>query len=190
MGEVIGYARVSTAAQNTVRQDVALADAGAKKVFVDHASGKTRDARPELVRCLEYVREGDVLVVASMDRLARSLPDLLSLVNDLGERGVSVRFLRESVTVTPKSTDPMSTLLMQLLGAVAQFERELILERQREGIAQAKAAGVYRGRKPVAKSKLDVVRQLVQEGTPLVQAAREVGVSRSVAYRAGIRAPH
>lgn len=190
MGETIGYVRVSTVAQNTARQEYALDDHGVSRVFTDRASGKNIGGRPELARCLDYLREGDTLVVASMDRLARSLPDLLSTVEGLTSRGVSVRFLKEGVVLSPEGVDPMSNLLLNLLGSVAQFERELLLERQREGIAQARTRGAYKGRRPTDPSKIDKVRDLVAQGVPVARAARQVGVSRAVVYRAGITAAH
>lgn len=188
MGELVGYVRVSTISQNTARQDHALVEAGATKVFTDRASGKNTGGRPELARCLDYLRDGDVLVISSMDRLARSLPDLLSIVAGLTSDGVTVRFLKEGVVLSPEGVDPMSNLLLNLLGAVAQFERELILERQREGIAQARARGAYRGRKPTDPEKIDKVRELVANGVPVARAARQVGVARSVVYRANVTA--
>jgi DNA invertase Pin-like site-specific DNA recombinase len=142
VGERIGYQRVSTVDQNTVRQ---LDGVQLDKVFADKASGKNTD-RPELARALEYVREGDTLVVHSMDRLARNLEDLRRIVRGLTGQGVRVEFVKESLTFTGDDS-AMNTLLLSMLGAVAKFERSMILERQREGIAIAKAAGKYKGRK-------------------------------------------
>src|SRR5208282_799059 len=142
-GKRVGYKRVSTGEQNTARQ---LHDVKVDKLFEDKASGKNRE-RPALKAALEYCREGDVLIVHSMDRLARNLSDLLELVKDLTTRGVAVQFVKENMLFTGDD-NAMANLLLQLLGAVAQFERALILERQREGIAIAKRAGRYKGRKP------------------------------------------
>src|ERR1700739_4006299 len=136
MGQRIGYQRVSTVDQNTDRQ---LDGVGLDKVFTDKASGKDTD-RPELSRALDYVRDGDTLVVHSMDRLARNLEDLRRVVRELTGSGVKVEFVKESLTFSGDDS-PMNTLLLSMLGAVAEFERSMILERQREGIAIAKAGG-------------------------------------------------
>lgn len=143
MGHRVGYQRVSTADQNTDRQ---LDGVELDKVFTDKASGKNLD-RPELARALDYVRAGDTLVVHSMDRLARNLEDLRRTVRELTRQGVRVEFIKENLTFAGDGS-PMNTLLLSMLGAVAEFERSMILERQREGIALAKAAGKYKGRKP------------------------------------------
>jgi len=126
------------------------------KVFTDKASGK--DTKwPQLQACLEYIREGDELVVHSMDRLARNVDDLRRIVLDLTKKGVHVRFVKENLTFIGEDS-PMSNLLLSLLGAVAEFERSMIRERQREGIARAKKAGIYKGRKP--SLTVDQVREI------------------------------
>lgn len=140
-GQIVGYIRVSTTEQNTERQ---LDGLELDRVFTDKASGKSMD-RPELQAALKYVRAGDTLIVHSMDRLARNLMDLRRIVDDLTKRGVVVRFEKEFLTFTGDDS-PMSHLLLSVMGAVAEFERALMLERQREGIAIAKANGVYKGR--------------------------------------------
>ena len=142
MGQRIGHQRVSTVDQSTARQ---LDGVELHKVFTDQASGKDIN-RPELARALDYVRDGDTLVVHSMDRLARNLEDLRRIVRELTSSGVKVEFVKESLTFAGDDS-PMNTLLLSMLGAVAEFERSMILERQREGIAIAKAAGKYKGRK-------------------------------------------
>ncbi len=143
MGQRIGYQRVSALDQNTDRQ---LDGVELDKVFTDKASGKDTN-RPELARAIDYAREDDTLVVHSMDRLARNLEDLRRIVRELTGQGVKVEFVeRESLTFAGDDS-PMNTLLLSMLGAVAEFERSMILERQREGIALAKAAGKYKGRK-------------------------------------------
>jgi DNA invertase Pin-like site-specific DNA recombinase len=134
---------VSSVDQNTDRQ---LEGLELDKVFTDKASGKDTK-RPQLQAALDYIREGDVLIVHSMDRLARNLDDLRKMVLDLTKKGVHVQFIKENLTFTGEDS-PMSNLLLSLLGAVAEFERSMIRERQREGIALAKKAGVYKGRKP------------------------------------------
>lgn len=178
-GQVVGYQRVSTSDQNTARQ---LDGVRLDKVFTDHASGKDTH-RPQLQAALDYLREGDTLVVHSMDRLARSLVDLRRTVDDLAARGVAVRFLKEGLTFTSDASDPCAVLMLSVMGAVAEFERSLILERQREGIAIAKAAGKYTGRKPslTADQASEVVTRL-GGGESASALAREYGVSRATIY--------
>lgn len=181
-GQVVGYGRVSSTSQNEARQVEALS--GCDRVFLDKASGKSTSARPELTAALDYVREGDTLKVPSMDRLARNLEDLLSLVRGLTERGVRVEFIKEGQTFTGQDS-PMATLLLSLLGAVASFERSLIRERQAEGIALAKERGVYKGRKPsLTAEQVADARQRVAEGVPKAKVARDLGVSRQTLYTA------
>ena len=141
-GQVVGYTRVGTFDQNDARQ---LEGVSVDRVFTDKASGKDVN-RPQLALLLSFVREGDTVVCHSMDRLGRNLDDLRKMVLDLTARGVHVRFVKESLTFTGEDS-PMANLLLSVMGAFAQFERELIRERQREGIELAKRAGVYRGRK-------------------------------------------
>jgi DNA invertase Pin-like site-specific DNA recombinase len=178
MGQRVGYLRVSTVDQNTDRQ---LDGVALDKAFTDKASGKNTD-RPELTRTLEYVREGDTLVVHSMDRLARNLEDLRRIVRELTGKGVRVEFVKESLTFTGEDS-AMNTLLLSMLGAVAEFERSMILERQREGIAIAKAAGKYKGRK--AALTQDQARELSERlanGESVTALAGEYGVSRQTVY--------
>lgn len=179
-GQTIGYQRVSTAGQNTDRQ---LDGVAVDRMYTDHASGKDTD-RPELRAALGYVREGDTLVVHSMDRLARSLVDLRTLVDELTGRGVTVEFVKEGLTFSPSGADACSTLMLSVMGAVAEFERSLILERQREGIALAKAAGKYKGRKPSLTP--DGERELVERltaGDSATALAREYGIARASVYK-------
>jgi DNA invertase Pin-like site-specific DNA recombinase len=177
-GQRIGYKRVSTVDQNTGRQ---LEGIPIDKVFEDKASGKNT-ARPQLQAAFEFCREGDTLVVHSMDRLARNLTDLRLLVKDLTGRGVAVHFVKESLTFTGEDS-PMANLLLSMLGAVAEFERALILERQREGIALAKAAGKYKGRKPtLSADSIMEVRQRSAAGEKKTALAREFNVSRETIY--------
>ena len=174
----VGYIRVSSVDQNTSRQ---LSETALDKVFEDKASGKDTQ-RPQLTACLEYLREGDTLHVHSMDRLARNLDDLRKLVKGLIARGVAVRFEKESLTFTGESS-PMANLLLSMLGAVAEFERALILERQREGIAVAKAAGAYKGRKPsLTQDKIEVMKRRALAGEKKTVLAKEFGVSRETVY--------
>ena len=175
MGQRVGYLRVSTADQNTDRQ---LDGIPLDKVFTDHASGKDTK-RPELARALDYVREGDSLVVHSMDRLARNLEDLRRVVRELTAKGVRVEFVKEGLTFTGEDS-PMNNLLLSLLGAVAEFERSMILERQREGIAIAKAAGKYKGAATPALSPApatELRQRLAAGGIRITALAAEYGVS-------------
>jgi DNA invertase Pin-like site-specific DNA recombinase len=150
-------------------------------VFTDKASGRDTK-RPQLQSCLDYIREGDVLVVHSMDRLARNLDDLRRMVLDLTGKGVHVRFVKENLTFTGEDS-PMSNLLLSLLGAVAEFERSMIRERQREGIALAKKAGVYKGRKPsLTAEQVKEIRRRVVAGEQKTGLAAEYGVSRQTLY--------
>lgn len=178
MSERIGYRRVSTVDQNADRQ---LDGVDVKKMFTDKASGKDV-ARPELQKALDYVRDGDTLVVHSMDRLARNLDDLRRTVRELTDKGVRVEFIKEGQVFTGDD-NPMSNLMLSLLGAVAEFERSLILERQREGIALAKAAGKYRGGKPKldAEQAAELVRRKAA-GERVADLAREFNVSRQTVY--------
>jgi len=179
-GHRIGYKRVSTAEQNTGRQ---LEGVTVNKVFEDKASGKDT-ARPQLQAALEFCREGDTLVIHSMDRLARNLADLRALVKRLTDRGIAVEFVKESLKFTGEDS-PMSNLLLSMLGAVAEFERALILERQREGIAIAKAEGKYKGRKPtLSQSQVAELRRRITTGVESKAAlAREYGISRETLYQ-------
>ena len=177
-GQTVGYIRVSSVGQNDARQ---LDGVALDKVFTDTASGKDAQ-RPQLKAMLDFVREGDRVMVHSMDRLARSLGDLEGIVKGLTGRGVAVSFVSPAMTFTGDDS-PMSTLTLQLLGAVAQFERSLILERQREGIAIAKAKGVYKGRKPSLDAEgIARARAMVAQGLPKAQVAETLGVSRTTLY--------
>lgn len=178
MGQRIGYQRVSTVDQNTARQ---LDGIELDKVFTDRASGKTAD-RPELARALEFIREGDVLVVHSMDRLARNVEDLRRIVRELTGKGVKVQFIKENLTFAGDDS-PMNNLLLSMLGAVAEFERSMILERQREGITIAKAAGKYKGRKAsLTDSQAAELRARLTLGESVTALAREYAISRQTVY--------
>jgi DNA invertase Pin-like site-specific DNA recombinase len=171
--------RVSSEGQHLDRQ---LADVQLDRVFADKVSGKDTD-RPALAELLAWVRDGDSVVVHSMDRLARNLDDLRRLVRDLTGRGVRVEFVKEGLTFTGDDT-PMSTLLLSVMGAFAEFERALIRERQLEGIAAAKRRGVYKGRKPKLTPELVVdLRARAAAGEPKAALAREFGISRETLYQ-------
>jgi DNA invertase Pin-like site-specific DNA recombinase len=182
-GQIVGYQRVSTAEQNTERQ---LDGIEVDKMFTDHASGKdTR--RPALTECLGYVREGDELVVHSMDRLSRSVIDMLTTVNDLAGRGVRIRFVKEGLTFGD-TDDPCGELMLTVMAAVAQFERSLLLERQREGIAIAKAKGKYKGRKPsLSDRQATEVAGRLAAGESASALAREFKVSVATVYNCRAR---
>nr|WP_046286033.1 recombinase family protein [Mycobacterium sp. UM_NZ2] len=178
-GKTVGYVRVSAAYQNTDRQ---LDGLHLDKVFTDKASGKDTH-RPQLQQCLGYLRDGDTLIVHSMDRLARSLVDLRRTVDDLVAREVTVRFVKEGLTFSSDSTDPCAVLMLSVMGAVAEFERSLILERQREGIAIAKAKGKYKGRVPsLTDDQATEVADRLDAGESAVALAREYGISRATVY--------
>lgn len=179
VGQRVGYRRVSSVDQKADRQ---LDGIQVDKIFTDKASGKDVD-RPALQKALDYVREGDTLVVHSMDRLARNLDDLRRIVRDLTGRGVRVEFVKEAQTFTGED-NPMSHLMLSLLGAVAEFERALIRERQREGIAIAKAAGKYRGGQPkLTDAQAAELAGRKRAGESVAALAREYGVSRQTVYR-------
>jgi DNA invertase Pin-like site-specific DNA recombinase len=178
-GQRIGYVRVSTLDQNAERQ---LEQVAVDRIFTDRASGKDTE-RPQLEALLSFVREGDTLVVHSMDRLARNLDDLRRLVQGLTRRGVKVEFLKESLTFSGDDS-PIATLLLSVMGAFAEFERSLIRERQREGIALAKKRGVYRGRKKhLSTEQAAQLRARVAAGEPKAAVARAFGISRETLYR-------
>jgi DNA invertase Pin-like site-specific DNA recombinase len=178
VGQRVGYQRVSTIDQNTERQ---LDGVEVDKVFTDKASGKDTN-RPQLACALEYVREDDTLVVHSMDRLARNLEDLRRIVRELTSSGVKVEFVNESLTFAGDDS-PMNTLLLSMLGAVAEFERSMIIERQREGIAIAKAAGKYKGRQAsLSQMQAGELRERLAKGESVTALATEYGVSRQTVY--------
>lgn len=177
--QLVGYVRVSTAEQNTDRQ---LDGLSCDKVFTDGASGKDT-ARPELERALAYVRESDTLIVHSMDRLARNLDDLRRLVRDLNAKGVQVRFIKENLTFAGENS-PMAVLMLSMMGAFAEFERALIRERQREGIALAKARGVYKGRhRALSAEQAAELNRRANVGEKIATLARAFGITRETVYR-------
>ena len=180
MGAKIGYIRVSTLDQNAERQ---LEGLTLKKVYEDKASGKDTK-RPQLAACLEFLREGDTLHVHSIDRLARNLEDLQRLVRELTDKGVSIRFLKENITFEAGGTNPMQTLMFQMLGAFAQFERALIRERQREGITLAKKEGRQLGRaKALSMAQEEAIKTKAANGAKKHALAAEYNISRQTVYR-------
>lgn len=177
-GQRIGYKRVSTLDQSTARQ---LDGIPLDKCYEDKASGKDTK-RAELQAALGYCREGDTLVVHSMDRLARSLVDLRRIVHDLNARGVVVEFVKENLRFVGEDS-PMAILLLSLLGAVAEFERALILERQREGIELAKRQGKYKGRRrTLSGSQIEELQERVAAGERKSVLARQFGIRRETVY--------
>ncbi len=177
-GQRVSYVRVSSEGQNTARQ---LEGIQVDRTFEEKVSGKNMD-RPQLEAMLAYVREGDEILVHSMDRLARNLMDLRSLVQTITKKGVKLTFMKEGMTFTGEDS-AMATLMLSMMGAFAEFERSLILERQREGIALAKMEGKYKGRKPsLSSSQAEQLRQRAQAGEPKAALAREFNISRETLY--------
>ena len=178
-GQRIGYVRVSSFDQNPERQ---LEGVQVARVFTDKASGKDTK-RPELERLLAFVREGDTVVVHSMDRLARNLDDLRRIVQMLTQRGMQIEFVKEHLSFTGEDS-PMANLMLSVMGAFAEFERSLIRERQREGIVLAKQRGAYRGRKKsLSDLKIAELRQRVAASEQKASLAREFGISRETLYQ-------
>lgn len=176
---IVGYARVSSTSQSLDLQKEALTSAGCEKLFEEKASGTSTDGRQELQRALEFVREGDELVVTRLCRLARSVGDLHKIIETLAARGVAFRCLNQSGVNTDSSA---GRLMLNILGAVAAFENDIRRERQVEGIERAKGRGVYKGRKrsvPVEK-----VLELRREGVSPTEIARTLKIGRASVYRA------
>ena len=178
-GQIVAYVRVSSVDQNTDRQtfDGVQVD----KTFTDKCSGGTRN-RPALTEMLDYVREGDTIVCYSICRLARDLGDLMHLVQTLTARGVGVRFMKEGLTFTGED-NPMQDLMMQIFGAVAQFERSLIRERQKEGQIAARVKGKVPGRKKsLSPEQVTELKARVAANEPKAKIARDLGISRETLY--------
>ncbi|MFC3909719.1 recombinase family protein [Legionella dresdenensis] len=178
-GKRVGYIRVSSFDQNPERQ---LDGIKLDKTFIDKASGKDVN-RPQLEALLAYVRDGDTVVVHSMDRLARNLIDLRNLVNDLTAKDVSVEFIKENLTFSSDNS-PMAILLLSVMGAFAEFERALLKERQREGIELAKKRGAYPGRKKIlSDEQVQVLKDKIASGAKKAHVASELGISRETLYQ-------
>jgi DNA invertase Pin-like site-specific DNA recombinase len=178
---IVGYARTSTLDQTAglEAQQRDLAVVGCEKVFVEQVSSVDVSAREQLAQALDYIREGDTLVVTKLDRLARSMAHLVELLAEVEKKGASLRILDMGID----TGTPNGRLMLNLLGSIAQFEREIMLERQREGIAKAKAAGKYKGRKPTAKAKAKEVLELHVEGVGGTEIAKRLGIGRASVYR-------
>jgi len=179
IGQHVGYVRVSSFEQNPERQ---LAGTAVDRIFTDKASGKDAK-RPQLEALMNFVREGDTVIAHSMDRLARNLDDLRRIVQTLTRRGVCIEFVKEHLSFTGEDS-PMANLMLSVMGAFAEFERALIRERQREGIALAKQRGVYRGRKrSLSDSEIAECRLRISSGDKKAQVARDFGISRETLYQ-------
>jgi DNA invertase Pin-like site-specific DNA recombinase len=178
---LIGYARTSTVDQEAglEAQRRELTSEGCEKLFEEHVSSVDATARERLADALDYVREGDTLAVTKLDRLARSVPHLLEILDRLQTKGANLRILAMDMD----TSTPTGKLLLTILGSIAAFEREIMLERQREGIAKAKAAGKYKGRKPTARAKSDEVLAMHRDGIGATQIAKELGIGRASVYR-------
>ena len=179
IGNIVGYIRVSSFDQNVNRQ---LDGLTLDRVFIDKASGKDAK-RPELENLKQFVRNGDTVVIHSMDRLARNLDDLRQIVRTLTEKGIKIQFIKENLTFSGDDS-PLANLLLSVMGAFAEFERSLIRERQLEGIALAKQRGAYRGRKR-SLSDIDIseIRRRVVTGESKAQIARDFNISRETLYK-------
>lgn len=178
--QVVGYIRVSSTSQNIARQ---LIDIKLDKEFVDTMTGSTMD-RKNLIACMDYVREGDTLVVDSIDRLARNLLDLQEIINTMITKGVSVKFIKENLTFN-SSKDPMANLTLQIMGAFAEFERTMIKARQREGIDAAKKAGKHLGRPNKVDNKfIKIVKEKKDSCQSIRSIAKDMHVSRATIYKA------
>src|SRR5690349_20233948 len=178
-GQRVGYVRVSSFDQNPDRQ---LEAVSVTRTYIDKASGKDTQ-RPELDRLLTYVRDGDTVVVHSMNRLARNLDDLRRIVQDLTRRGVRIEFVKEGLTFTGEDS-PMAHLMLAVMGAFAEFERALLQERQREGIALAKQRGAYRGRKrSLNMEQIGEIKRRIAAGEQKARVARDMGISRETVYQ-------
>lgn len=192
-GQRVAYVRVSSAGQNLARQLEAVGECD--ETFTEKQSGKTATDRPQLQALIRHVRHGDHVVVTSMDRLARSVIDLNNIVQQITgnpahhteenpRKGASIEFLKERLTFTPEGEDPMAEFQLNMMGAFAQFGRDLIRQRQADGIAAAKKRGAYKGRpRSIQGDKLREIRNAALAGTPKTQIARDYNISRSTLYR-------
>lgn len=177
--QVVGYVRVSTLEQNPERQ---LNEVNLNKKFIEYYSGRTLN-RPELNKCIEYVREGDILYIHSIDRLARDLRDLQTIIKTLVNKGVEIRFLKENLSFTNKD-DPLANFTLHMMGAFAEFERNMIRMRQREGIEAAKKLGKHMGRpRKINDDFKKEVKEKLEQGLSIRRIAIEMKVSRATIYK-------
>ena len=176
----IGYARVSTEEQNLDRQIDALNTEGCNKIFQEKISGKDAESRIELQKLLEYIREDDTVIVLSMSRLARSTRDLYNLVHDIEEKGANIQFLKEKID----TTTPQGRLIFGIFSSIAQFEREIIKERQKDGISIAKAKGKHLGRPflPVPENFDSVISDWKADKITATEAFKSLGISKTRFY--------
>jgi DNA invertase Pin-like site-specific DNA recombinase len=176
---LVGYARTSTADQKAGldAQVAELKAAGVEELFVEQVSSVQK--REELDKALKFVRKGDTLVVTKLDRLARSIPDLVRIIQALEEKQATLRILAMNLD----TNTPTGRLLLNLVGSVAQFEREIMLERQREGVARARMEGKYRGRAPTARAKSDEVIAKFKASQRPTDIAKSIGIGRASVYR-------
>ena len=177
----VGYIRVSSYSQKTDRQ---LRDIELDKIFEEKASAKNAN-RPQLEACMEWLRQSDVLHIHSIDRLARNLQDLQHIVQKITNKGVTVTFHKENLTFSGETSDPMKTLMLQMMGAFSEFERSLINERRKEGMAAAKAAGKQIGAKrKLSNDDVFTIKSRIASGTSKSSLANEYGISRQTLYSA------
>lgn len=177
--QVVGYIRVSSQGQNTARQ---LVGVEVDRTFTDIMTGSIK-SRPQLDECLKYVREGDTLVVDSIDRLARNLRDLQSILDEMLQKGVCVRFIKENLIFTSKQ-DALATLMLQMMGAFAEFERTMIRSRQKEGLELAMRDGKKMGRPPVLNGKhKKQAQELKDKGLSIRKIAITMNISRGSVYK-------
>lgn len=178
-GQLVGYARTSTTDQKAglAAQERDLHAAGCDRIFSEQTSAKDAK-RPELQRALDHLREGDTFIVTKLDRLARSVADLVDITSKLSSKGVALRILAMNLD----TATPTGKLMLNLLGSIAEFERELMLERQREGIAAAKAEGKYKGRVPTAQRQADEIIRLKDEGKTVAEIMAKTGAGRSSVF--------
>ncbi|MGF1628538.1 MAG: recombinase family protein [Kiloniellaceae bacterium] len=177
----VGYARTSTLDQKaSIEAQVRdLTAAGCEKLFAEQVSSVDVERREKLSQALDFIREGDTLVVTRLDRLARSVAHLLAITDALKDKGANLRILNMGID----TSTPTGKLMLTVLGGIAEFEREIMLERQREGIAKAQAAGKYKGRKPTARAKADQVLALKQQGVGPTAIAEQLRIGRASVYR-------
>jgi DNA invertase Pin-like site-specific DNA recombinase len=176
---LVGYARVSTIDQDHQIQVTALKNAGCEKIFSEKKSGATLWNRPEFEKCMDYLREGDTLIVVRIDRLARSLRDLQNLVHDLKQQGIEIKAIEQPIDTRSAA----GKAFLDMLGVFAEFENNLRRERQLEGIARAKEEGKYKGRKPTARAKSEQVIHLISQGYTREAAAEKLGIGVASVYR-------
>lgn len=178
----ISYIRVSSTGQNLIRQRETIGHVD--REFSDEISASTRQARKGLQACLDYLRAGDELMVASIDRLARSVIDLHNIIDSVTQKGASITFIKEGMTFSAHKSDPRTLLMLGILGSFAEFERAIIKERQTEGIAQAKARGVYKGRKKkLSQPQIEYAKTQIANGATKTQLAQELGITRATLYK-------